>query len=239
LRVEWRAGAVAVGNGECRFAGGWDETVRLWPAYPWKASDYPGDASLSPEARVDLYRSNRLAERRNRARVAEEAQARLRARETEQLDRCAGNLRAIHTALMSSRAAHNDALPDWLSQLVPDYLSTATLLCPRDSEHGLSLYYPDPGTSTSYSFEFCGSVWGTGSIRAWKESQRKDYGDDVIPLVRCHHHGKRLNLSYSGRVYISNLRWEDAPVHLEYPPPSDSATSPPAAARESAGPPGP
>ncbi len=63
----------------------------------------------------------------------------------------------------------------------------------------------------SYGYQF------HPEYRARKSEQRLVYGD-VIPLVRCRHHGNEdfdcLNLSFSYEIYKSTSRWESAPEEL-------------------------
>lgn len=147
-------------------------------------------------------------------------------------------MRRIHEALVRWRADHDGQLPNWLSDLVPQYLTTATLLCPADSTSGtVGRYgYPDPRMPCSYTYEFPPLAWKEyyessrrteaqweewykkygKTVREWKERQLKEFGN-VVPTVRCMHHSKTgayervLNLSYDGRLYISPLLWEKGP----------------------------
>ena len=125
---------------------------------------------------------------------------------------CAENLRRIHDALSKYRKDKGD-LPNWLSGLVPDYLSAETLLCPNDAKH-VSQYWPDPKLPCSYGYELSPTVlsaaWSAAGMacREWKARQIKLFGD-VVPIVRCLHHGDSvLNLSAGGQVYTSPAYWE-------------------------------
>jgi len=56
------------------------------------------------------------------------------------------------------------------------------------------------------------------TYREWKERQRDEFGDDIVPTVRCFHHGydRVLNLSYSGRLYLSGWAWEPPAPRIDY-----------------------
>ncbi|MBP7052471.1 MAG: tetratricopeptide repeat protein [Phycisphaerae bacterium] len=132
----------------------------------------------------------------------------------EELRSCAYNLEQIHMAILRYRG-DKGRLPDWLSDLVPVYLDQDTLLCPqnRDSQ---SPYSPDPHSPCSYSWELSldpiPAGWdatGRKVYRDWRMRQTKLFGN-VVPMVRCTHHGeeKVLSLSMGGQVYWGPLGWE-------------------------------
>jgi hypothetical protein len=132
----------------------------------------------------------------------------------DDMEACAANLRGIYAAIKKCEK-EKGRLPDWLSDLVPEYLSKERLLCPTDPERK-SRYYPDPGLPCSYTFEFSPDPvpggWdnptGIATCREWKATQVKLFGD-VVPLTRCFHHGSEaLNLSVRGRIYWSDVNWE-------------------------------
>ncbi|MCH8119146.1 MAG: hypothetical protein IIC00_05390, partial [Planctomycetes bacterium] len=126
---------------------------------------------------------------------------------------CAANFRKIQ-ATIKKYEEDKGKLPDWLSDLVPDYLSKETLLCPSDAEH-VARYSPDPKLPCSYSWEFSAKPIPTGwdptgrtLYRDWKAQQVELFGD-VVPKVRCNHHGSRcLNLSVGGQIWWGPLNWE-------------------------------
>ena len=109
---------------------------------------------------------------------------------------CRENLRQIKRALEDYRAANADANPQWLSELVPQYLSEKALLCPADPTAGvpgvLTEDASDPTLPCSYLYEIRPSE---------KEAQQMLWTPegDMIPIVRCEHH--RLNLSLGGKLY--------------------------------------
>ncbi|MFB0553676.1 MAG: tetratricopeptide repeat protein [Phycisphaerae bacterium] len=133
---------------------------------------------------------------------------------SEELHVCAANLEKIYTAI-NKYGKDKGKLPDWLSDLAPDYLGEETLLCPSDPDYKAQ-YSPDPKLPCSYSWELSSDQIPVGwdptrrtLYRDWKTQQAKLFGD-VVPMVRCHHHGdqKVLNLSMGGQIYWGRLDWE-------------------------------
>ena len=127
---------------------------------------------------------------------------------------CATNFAKINTALAAYKL-DKGKMPDWLSDLVPQYLSAEALACPNDPDH-TAPYFPDPKLPCSYGFEFSPTSYGgdagplsNKTAAEWKTAQMKLFGN-VVPVVRCHHHGQQscLNLSCGGQVYVSPLSWE-------------------------------
>jgi tetratricopeptide (TPR) repeat protein len=131
----------------------------------------------------------------------------------EEMKACAANLRKIHAAIKRYEM-DKGKLPDWLSDLVPDYLRREELFCPDDPDW-TTIWYPDPKLPCSYSYEFSPAKAGTQytggrdiSCREWKTQQLKFFGN-VVPVVRCVHHSPELNISWDGQVYMSGMRWEE------------------------------
>jgi hypothetical protein len=127
---------------------------------------------------------------------------------------CGENLRKIYAAIKQYEKDRGQ-LPDWLSDLVPGYLSAETLFCPEDTGH-TSLYAPDPKLPCSYGWQFSGKPIPPGHdptgktlYRDWKVEQVKNFGD-IVPMVRCYHHGSNriLNLSAGGQLWWGELTWE-------------------------------
>jgi peroxiredoxin len=127
---------------------------------------------------------------------------------------CAENLKKIYAAIKQYEK-DKGKLPDWLSDLVPNYLSSETLFCPEDAGHK-SPYSPDPKLPCSYGWQFSAKPippgWdptGRTLYRDWKVEQIKLFGD-VVPMVRCYHHGsgRVLNLSAGGEIWWGPLDWE-------------------------------
>ena len=132
----------------------------------------------------------------------------------EEMQTCAENLKKIYTAIKKYEK-DKGKLPDWLSDLVPDYLSSKTLLCPKDARHK-SPYSPDPKLPCSYGWQFSAKPiplgWdptGRTLYRDWKNQQVELFGD-VVPMVRCYHRTSKrvLNLSAGGKIWWGPLDWE-------------------------------
>lgn len=130
-------------------------------------------------------------------------------------DDCARNLQTIWNAIQAARAKNKD-LPAYLSQLIPDFVNSPNvLICPvtrRTGEiknRGLS----DPGVSTSYLYEFSShKVPGLGpkqemTLRDWRQLQMGRVGS-IVPILRCLHHDRVLNMSFDGKVYETAGDWE-------------------------------
>src|SRR5258708_2185864 len=131
-------------------------------------------------------------------------------------DVCRRNLTKLGAAIHEYQMEKRD-LPDWLSDLVPRYLSdTNVLFCPvhkrtgRTNDFGLR----DPAIPTSYLYEFCahqapeetgvGYLGGSTNMtmKEWKLKQMLQYGA-VVPVVRCWLHDRVINLAFSGEIYES------------------------------------
>ena len=129
---------------------------------------------------------------------------------------CSKNLKTIYEAIQAFQADHHD-LPNWLSDLVPQYLPDPNvLICPVCRRTGETEAGPlaDPKLPSSYLFEFCPRPLGkeapdaaTRTRREWKRRQMGLVGAEV-PLVRCRHHQPVLNLSFDGKIYESPPLWE-------------------------------
>ena len=128
----------------------------------------------------------------------------------EQMQACAENLKKVYAAIKKYEKEKAD-LPNWLSDLVSDYLSKEDLLCPSDPSRTRAVY-PDPKLPCSYTYEFCPAqvsvAGGRMSCRDWKTQQVEFFGD-IVPMVRCLHHGSMsVNVSIAGQVYSSPETWE-------------------------------
>ncbi|MYC78396.1 sigma-70 family RNA polymerase sigma factor [Candidatus Poribacteria bacterium] len=122
---------------------------------------------------------------------------------------CRQNLLVISEAIHAYQKEYGD-LPEWLSDLHPQYLPDANILICLADTNGGKAGYPlnvDPKMSVSYGYEF------HPEYRTYKSRQRLVYGDDM-PLVRCRHHANDdfqcLNLSFSSKIYESTNVWESA-----------------------------
>ena len=81
-------------------------------------------------------------------------------RAAEEKAACIKNLKAVYEAIQSFEADHRD-LPNWLSDLVPQYLADVNaLVCPVCRRTGQTEAPPlaDPKMASSYIFEFCPGV---------------------------------------------------------------------------------
>jgi hypothetical protein len=135
---------------------------------------------------------------------------------TQQAERegCIRNLKVIYDAIQAYQMDHKD-IPNWLSDLVPQYLNDANvLICPVCKRTGEAESAPlaDPNLPCSYLYEFCPVPLNKLSAanvtrREWKRRQMGLAGASV-PIVRCRHHSPLLNLAFDGRIYDSPGNWE-------------------------------
>ena len=128
----------------------------------------------------------------------------------EALKPCAVNLQAIYAALKAYEVDRG-RMPDWLCELVPDYLEAEVLYCPADPAH-TTRYWRDPNLPCSYCYELNPSELRSRppldkTMRHYKLAQRRLFGD-VVPIVRCFHHGTALNLAWDGVLYTSPIYYE-------------------------------
>jgi hypothetical protein len=134
----------------------------------------------------------------------------------EEKQACIKNLKTIYAAIQAYEADNKD-LPNWLSDLVPDYLpDPGVLICPvcRRTGKAEESELADPKIPCTYLFEFCpinvdyGNANGPKHTRReWKRRQMGLVGS-VVPVVRCRHHGEVLNLAFDGTIYESPAFWE-------------------------------
>jgi hypothetical protein len=127
----------------------------------------------------------------------------------EQLAECGRNLLKIHSAFVEYRTDHDGEMPDWLSDLVPEYISTQTLRCPVDLE-GRSAFAPDPRLPCSYDYQFAAMYYDSGvyaktgmTLKELAVARMKQQGEEDVLAVRCFHHFPpySLKLMYSGVLY--------------------------------------
>jgi len=138
------------------------------------------------------------------------------AQAAEEKEACTRNLKIIWDAIQAYQFDHKD-LPNWLSDLVPDYLTDGNvLICPVCRRTGKTESPPlaDPKLACSYVFDFCPvPVGGAGpgeirhTRREWKRRQMGLVGS-AVPMVRCRHHNPVLNLAFNGTIYESPRDWE-------------------------------
>ncbi len=137
-------------------------------------------------------------------------------RDAEERAACIENLKTIFQAIQSFKNDHK-ALPNWLSDLVPQYLEDANLLiCPvcRRTGKTETKALSDPKLPCSYVYEFSPAPLGstytnveTRTHREWKQRQMGLVGS-IVPVVRCRHHQPLLNLAFDGTIYDSGGSWE-------------------------------
>ncbi|HEY3913341.1 MAG TPA: hypothetical protein VGN61_02545 [Verrucomicrobiae bacterium] len=130
---------------------------------------------------------------------------------------CIRNLKVIYDAIQLYQMDHKE-VPNWLSDLVPQYLDASALICPACKRTGQTESSPlaDPKLPCSYLYEFCPVPLGkndapgdpTKTRRDWKRRQMALAGG-AVPIVRCRHHDTVLNLAFDGHVYESGPSWED------------------------------
>ncbi len=129
---------------------------------------------------------------------------------------CTRNLKLIYEAIQSYQEEKKD-LPNWLSDLVPQYLPDANVLvCPVCRRTGATEPAPlaDPKLPCSYLFEFCpvplGNMAPNAPERTRREWKRRQMGlvGSMVPIIRCRHHRPVLNVAFDGRVYESTPSWE-------------------------------
>jgi len=136
---------------------------------------------------------------------------------------CSNNLSQIFSAIQAFQKDRQD-LPNWLSDLVPQYLPDANILtCPLCRRTGRTEPPPlaDPNISSSYLFEFCplplGNLLAGDPNRTRREWKRRQMGlvGSSVPIVRCrHHNGNSMNLAFDGRIYEGPGQWEQAFTNL-------------------------
>jgi hypothetical protein len=136
--------------------------------------------------------------------------------EAAEKEACSKNLRQIYDAIQAYQTDHKE-LPNWLSDLVPQYLDDPNVLtCPVCKRTGRAetSALADPKITSSYLYEFCPLPLGTTAPgdptrtrREWKRRQMGLVGA-VVPIVRCRHHAQALNLAFDGKIYDSPPMWE-------------------------------
>jgi len=152
--------------------------------------------------------------------------------EREQLQKeCMKNLDAIGKAVLAYRDDHTGEMPDWISDLYPQYLENPKLLiCPADKKGGVPAVfsaYKDPKMPCSYLYVF-GPMEFVDSSGLHRLDPSKDYTfkelsimsmkyfGNLLPMVRCHHHSRSphrantpvMNLGYDGKIYVSLGAWQ-------------------------------
>ena len=123
---------------------------------------------------------------------------------------CAKQLQAVYQAIQAYRRDNKD-LPEWLSDLVPQYLpSTNALVCPHIAKLGNPHPYNelgDPRVPLGYIYDFSPALWSGHPMREFKRRQMGLIGG-AIPLVRCLYHQPALSVSFDGAFYEGPTTWE-------------------------------
>ncbi|MBN2271248.1 MAG: protein kinase [Sedimentisphaerales bacterium] len=190
-------------------SGSWDNTLKVWDAD--SPEEVAAEKKIIEEARARVASANAVkpaTANRREIKAIEAVIPETNLAIPEGIQDCAAKLREIHTAIKEYEK-DKGALPKRLSTLVPDYLAADLLFCPNDPNHQAS-FHPDPNLPCSYIYEFSDDkVQSDLTCRDWKMQQVKLIGE-VVPIVRCMHHGSEtiLNLSIGGQVYWSGLVWE-------------------------------
>jgi hypothetical protein len=167
-------------------------------------------------------------------RAEEQANYRKGTTDPEHRQMCQQNLTRIFDAL-GQYVARYGALPNWVSDLVPEFISDrAVLVCPYVAKTGQFLEWrkglvqgpgkPGKGPPTYYHYEFCLEKAphvlpedSDKTYRDYKQAQRFLLGD-AVPIVRCLAHEPVLNLAYNGLIFenIDPVYWEESFAHI-YP----------------------
>ncbi|MCB1097050.1 MAG: hypothetical protein KDN22_15865 [Verrucomicrobiae bacterium] len=125
------------------------------------------------------------------------------------------NMKRLHAGIFAYKEKFGE-YPEYLSQLVPDFVDAEALVSPRGAleleEHA------DPGLEKpSYGYEFSNLEFRDGRTFAEiKDVQRSEWGD-VVPMLRSfgYSDGKVLNMSYAGELYETKINWEWDPATLD------------------------
>ncbi len=131
------------------------------------------------------------------------------------------HLQRIYNAIRAYYKDRHD-LPNWLSDLVPQYLPDAgDLISPIETRTGKSVLFgrEDPRIHTSYIYEFNAAPapeeFNKGravplTCKEWKLMQLQKFGM-ITPILRSHIDQPVLNVAYSGQIYSTGLLWENDP----------------------------
>ncbi len=122
------------------------------------------------------------------------------------------HLRKLHAGLFAYKERYGH-FPEYLSQLVPEFVTADALTSPRKSNQGMNIRaqedHPDPGVETpAYGYEFSNLEFRDGRTFAEiKEVQRAEWGD-AVPILRAFGYDKVINMAYGGELYETALNWE-------------------------------
>jgi hypothetical protein len=144
------------------------------------------------------------------------ASSRLRADDAADKAQDIAQMKKVWEALMAFKKTKG-ALPDKLSELVPEFLpDPKVLVSPKDdgNEQNGPLTTKDQKHPSSYGYEWGSQGFGALSFKEVKTCQLEEYGP-VVPLLRCFLHGKVLNISHAGDAYETETFWETSPALKE------------------------
>ena len=115
----------------------------------------------------------------------------------------------ISLAIAHYRMDNNGEMPNWLSDLYPDYLAdNVDLLCPSDPtllrKHS---HLADRNVPTSFAYEFAPLEIQGEANRTIQKRNLSQYGDK-IPVVRCFKFDRPLCLTYGGEIVFLDEEWE-------------------------------
>jgi hypothetical protein len=98
----------------------------------------------------------------------------------DEMRACAAKLQRTHAAIKKYEQGQGE-LPNWLSDLVPDYLEKEALLCPTNPERTKAQYCPDTNLPCSYTYEFSPTrIDSRWVFRGWKKQQVEQFGGEDI-----------------------------------------------------------
>jgi hypothetical protein len=133
----------------------------------------------------------------------------IRKKGLETLTSCKANLRTLGLALTRYQNKHHGDMPTTLLDLHPDYFTDPNILTCPEYPYGWTAGDKDMSKLyTSYSYEFSLERVEERTYREWKTKQLKELGARV-PVVRCFHHPRPLNLTWGGEILIASAIWED------------------------------
>jgi 5-hydroxyisourate hydrolase-like protein (transthyretin family) len=141
------------------------------------------------------------------------ASPRLRADDAADKAQDIAQMKKVWEALMAFKKAKG-ALPDKLSELVPEFLpDPKVLVSPKDdgNEQNGPLTTKDQKHPSSYGYEWGSQPFRQLSFKQVKTAQLEEFGP-VIPLLRCFLHDKALNISHAGDFYETEINWEISPA---------------------------
>ncbi|MGI9243747.1 MAG: hypothetical protein ACR2RV_23320, partial [Verrucomicrobiales bacterium] len=125
------------------------------------------------------------------------------------------HMKRIHAGIFAYREKYGH-YPEYLSQLVPEFVEADTIRSPKERT-GID-EHTDPGLEKPYyGYEFSNLEFRDGRTFAEiKEIQRSEWGD-VVPLLRAFGFsgGRVINMSYGGELYETRLNWEWDPATLD------------------------